>query len=140
MQHDLTGAERRDHDEPHEDQRTKQPAHSAGPLSLDQEQADQDGQGDRHDQVRQARGDDLQALDGRCDRDRRGDHAVPEEQPGTEDPERDEQRCAADAAALDQCGERHAATVTAVVNPHQQAGVLIETISVIAQKMSEITP
>ena len=72
----------------------------------------------------EARVDDLEALDRRGDRDRRGDHAVAEEQAGAEDAERDEQRRAPDLAALDQRGQRHDAAVAAVVRAHDEARVL----------------
>ena len=124
-----------------QDDRTEQPAHRAGPVALDGEQADQDDQRDRHDEVREARVDDVEALDGRDDRDRRGDHAVAEEQPGAEDAEGDQGEGV--GARL----RRLTSAVRAMIPPSprlwarmMKPAYLIETTIISDQKISEAIP
>jgi hypothetical protein len=73
-------AEGREHGEPGEHHRTKDPADESGALLLHHEQADQDDDGDRHHRRRQRWRIDLQAFDGAEHRNRRRDGAVAVEQ------------------------------------------------------------
>ena len=72
----------------------------------------------------EARGRDLEALDRRGHRDRRGDHAVAEEQPRAEQPQGHQRRGPRHLAALDQRAQGHDPAVTAVVGAHDEPGVL----------------
>ena len=120
----LAAAENPDGQKPDEDDRAEQPADRAGAEPLGQEQADEDHQRDRDDQMLEARGGDVQALDGGDDRDRRGDHAVPEEQAGAEDAEHDQHGVAGHLAPVDQRGQGHDPAVAAVVGSHDDSRVL----------------
>jgi hypothetical protein len=120
----LARTEQPDRDKPDEDHRAEQPSDRAGPETLHGEQPDEDPEGDRHDQMRQARRRDVQSFDCGDHRDRGRDHPVAEEQAGAEDPERHEHRCPRDLLALDQGGQRHDPAVATVVGAHDEARVL----------------
>ncbi len=90
MSDDAADSARADGDEPRDHHRTERSPDGGGAVPLHVEQRDDDDHGDRHHPLLEIRVDDLDALDGGQHRNRRGDHAVAEEQRGAEDAERGE--------------------------------------------------
>ena len=114
---------RQDH-EPHQRYRTKVRRHAFRATALDPEKREQDPQRDRQDVGVQDWSDQLEALDRRQDRDRRGDRGVAVEERGAGDPQPKEQRCSAPDCALCQGEQRERATLAAVIRPQHQHDVL----------------
>ena len=85
--HDVVGAEDGKCHEPDDHDRSEHLADPTGAPALHGEDADDDGHGNRDDVGGERVAVDLQALDGREHRDRRGDHAVAVQQGGTEEAE-----------------------------------------------------
>ena len=84
---DIDDSEQTDDDEPDHHDRPEQPADARRAAPLNHEQADQDGERDRQDEVLEGRRHQLEALHGRKHRDRRGDDAVAVEQCRADDAE-----------------------------------------------------
>ncbi|MBS1246794.1 MAG: hypothetical protein H6R47_993 [Proteobacteria bacterium] len=96
-------------------------------MPLEQKQPDQHDERNRNHVWLERRGCDLQTLDCRQYRDRRGDHAVAVEQRRTENSESHQQPACprlAGGGALHQCHERHDAALALVVSAHDEHHVL----------------
>lgn len=87
MPHDSSDTAGTDRDEPEDHHRPEEPPHRGRAPALDREQQHDDQGGDRDDELFQPRLDDLDAFHRGKHGDRGGDHAVTEEQRGTEDAE-----------------------------------------------------
>ncbi len=127
--HDPGEAEGGDH---HEPQHHGRPEHRPDPRRaslLDQEQRDENTERDRHHERTEDRGRHLQPLDRAEDRDHRRDHAVGEQQRGSEQPEENEPAPAAPATVAirrrrDQGDQRHDPALAPVVGAHHEHQVL----------------
>ena len=126
-------AEHGEGDKPDHHDRAEQPSQSVGPVLLDHEQADQDGDGNRHHVRLEQRRRDLEALDRAEHGHRRRNHAVAVEQRGAEDTESDEYRsadckpwCSGVSAgpARNQRGQCEHTTFALVVGTHHDRDVL----------------
>src|SRR5678816_1860890 len=82
--------ERRDRDEPDDDNRTEEAPDAVSPVFLDQKQPDEDRGGERNDVRLKQWCNDLQAFYRAQDRDRGGNHPVAIEQCRPEDTERNQ--------------------------------------------------
>ena len=111
--------------EPHDHDGPEQPADPAGAEPLDHEQADEDGERERHDHVRPRRVEQLEPLGGREHRDRRGDHAVAEEHRRAEDAEQAHhgQHPTWRQPLAQQPDQREQTTLAVVVGTEEQAHV-----------------
>ena len=117
-------SQRRQDDEPHQRYRTEVRRHAFRATALDPEKREQDPQRDRQDVGVQDWSDQLEALDGRQDRDRRRDRGVAVEERGAGDAKAKQQRGAAPHRSLGQRQQRERATLAAVVRPQHQHDVL----------------
>jgi hypothetical protein len=97
----------RDADEPHQRDRAEPSAHRAGPVTLCDVQGCQHREGDRHDVRFERRCRNLQSLDRRQHRDRRGDDAVTVEQRRAEDAHDDQRAMHARLVVRVLAGQRH---------------------------------
>ena len=88
MTDDAVDSARADGDEPGDHDRAEKSPYGSGSMSLNGEQCDDDHHRDRHDPFLEARVHNLNAFDRGQHGNRRGDHAVAEEQRGAEYSER----------------------------------------------------
>ena len=116
-------AERGDRSEPEEHDRTEGAADPGGPERLDGEQDEQDERRRRQHDRLQARGDLLDAFEGRQHRDRRRDRAVAVDERGAEQADGDDDR---PPLLLDaeQGHQGDDAALPVVVDPHGEVDVL----------------
>ena len=121
---DPADAAHRKRGEPGDHHRTEELADRACPEALHQEQRDDDHHGDRDHQVLQGLIDDLESLDRGQHRDRRGDHAVAEEQRGAEQPQHRQAgrrlRPVPDRPPAQQGDQGHDAALAVVVDAHRE--------------------
>ncbi len=113
--------------EPDRHHGTEHPPDPVRPVTLDREQRDDHRDRDREDQRFEARLDDLEALDRREHRDRRGDHpvAVEERDPEHPQPDQDQLRPApAQRRRLHERDQRHDPALAVVVGAHDEGDEL----------------
>ena len=120
-QQDVRHAEGGERGEINEDDRPENRADPSGPPGLNEEQADQDDDGDRHDQRREARLHDGQPLHRREHRDGRRQHRVPIEERRREHAEHHQPRGPSPLPerARDQCEQGEGAALPLIVGPHR---------------------
>ncbi len=115
---------RRDGDEPGHHDGREEARHPRGPAALRREQSEQDHDGQRHDIVLGAGGDELEPLDRREHRDRGRDDGITEEHRGPDDTQDEDQRRPPAERARRQRRERERAALPVVVGIEQQQHVL----------------
>ena len=117
-------SQRRQDDEPHQRYRAEVRRHPLRATALDPEKREQDPQRDRQDVGVKDWSHQLEALDRRQDRDRRGDRSVAVEERGAGDPQPKQQGGPSPDRALGQGQQRKRATLAAVVGAEHQHDVL----------------
>ena len=113
----------RNRDEPDHHHRSEETRHPRRSSALPREQADQDGNGQRHDVVLERGRDELQSFDRRQHGNRRRDHRVAQEHGSADDAEQEDQRGAPPECARRQRGQGQRAALPVVVGPQQQQHV-----------------
>jgi hypothetical protein len=103
---DVRDAERGKRQKPNDHDRPEQRADASRAVPLDREQADQDDDRDRHDELVELRRGDLETFDGREHADGRGDHAVAVDQGRAEHAEQSD-RGSSSRRLERRAGERH---------------------------------
>ena len=125
---DLGGAEAADHREPHEHDRAEDVADPLRPVLLEEEEQAEDQERERDHGPRERRGGDFQALGRAQDRDRRRDDAVPVQQGGAEETERDDGAPPDGGPTaprlLDQREQREDPALAPVIQAHDEDNVL----------------
>ncbi len=121
---DVQKSSRSNRDEPDHHDRRKEARHPRRSPALGGEQAEQDGDGERHHIVVESGRNQLQAFDRRQYRDRRRDHRVSQEHGGADDPEQKDQRRAPPECARRERGQGQRAALPVVVGAQQNQHVL----------------
>ncbi len=124
---DMGQTQHRQGRKPHQHDRTEEAPDPLGPPTLDHEQGHQDPRGDRDHERLQGGGGDPQALHGAQDRDRGGQHPVPEEQGRPEEPHEHQQGkilAMLGHHLVDQGGQGQDSTLAVVIRAQDEDDVL----------------